>query len=82
MSERRPVDRAPSPDTIVVDVDEIEDFDLDSNVVPPPPAPLLAQGSETHDRSAVRRELEALTKQELDAVLLSYLLDRDDEQPG
>jgi len=78
MSERRPVDRAPSPDTIVVDVDEIDDFDLDSNVVPPP-APLLAQGSETHDRSAVARELEALTKQELDAVLLEYLLDRDED---
>jgi hypothetical protein len=74
MSERRPVDRPPSPDTLVVDLDEIEEFDLDSNVVPAEPA-RLAQGSETHDRSSVSR---ALSKQQLDAILIAYLLDKDE----
>jgi hypothetical protein len=81
MSGKRTVDRPPSPDTLVVDVavEDFEEFDFDSNIVPPePPAPpALAQGSETHDRSAVRKQLDALSKPELDALLLAYLMDRD-----
>ena len=81
MSGRRPVDRPPSPDTLVVDLDDFEEFDFDASVVvtPPPPTPSieLAQGSETHDRSEVKRQLDALSKQELDALLFRYLLDGD-----
>ncbi len=81
MSGRRPVDRAPSPDTLVVDLDDIEEFDFDASVVTPaplPPPPVeLAQGSETLDRSEVKRQLDELSKQELDALLFRYLLDGD-----
>jgi hypothetical protein len=75
MSERRPFDRPPSPDTLVVDLDEIEEFDFDAAIVPPEPAS-LAQGSETHDRSEVARRFERLPEQELDAILIAYLLDK------
>ena len=80
MSGKRTVDRPPSPDTLVVDVgiEDFEEFDLDSSVVPPEPA-ALAQGSETHDRSDVARKLDAMSKQDLDKLLLAYLLDRDDD---
>ena len=78
MSERRPVDRASSPDTLVVDLDDFEEFDFDASVVPTPlPAVELAQGSETFDRSAVKRQLDALSKDDLDALLFRYLLDGD-----
>ena len=81
MSARGPFDRPPSPDTLVVDLEDIEEFDFDASVVPPeplplPPPPVLAQGSETHDRAEVARRFEKLPKQELDALLIAYLLDR------
>ena len=78
MSERRPVDRASSPDTLVVDLDDFEEVDFDASIVTPPPASVeLAQGSETHDRAHVKQQLDALSKTELDALLFRYLLDGD-----
>ncbi|HTJ45812.1 MAG TPA: hypothetical protein VL463_27100 [Kofleriaceae bacterium] len=84
MSGRRPVDRAPSPDTLVVDLDELEEFDFDESVVPPaaPPAAVdFAQGSEARPRRVAASDLDTLSKVELEALLLAYLLDRD-EEPG
>jgi hypothetical protein len=68
-----PDDTQGDQETIVVDVDDFEEFDLDSSIVAAPAPPTFAQGSETHDRAHVTRDLETLSRAELDATLLAYL---------